>query len=275
MTTPRSVLFLCTGNSARSQLAEALLRHMAKGQSDVSDGEQFVVMSAGTHPEGVDPRVHQLLAQRGIDSSMLTSKSLAELPPTTFDFIITLCDKARGECAAIANAGEFMHWDFADPKPSAGLTAFEKVMQELAERIRLFVLIHSRAQGGAVLSPVELFKALGDEIRLKSLLLLEDEGELCVCELMTALNEPQPKISRHLALMREAAVVVDRRQGQWVFYRLNPQLPEWVVQLLRATRLGNGAWLKVEQQRLRAMTSRPGRDGRSCSTAATNSVSES
>ena len=68
---PRSVLFLCTGNSARSQLAEALLRHLG--------GEQFVVMSAGTHPEGVEPRVHQLLAQRGIDSSVLSSKSLAEL----------------------------------------------------------------------------------------------------------------------------------------------------------------------------------------------------
>lgn len=264
---PRSVLFLCTGNSARSQLAEALLRHLG--------GEQFVVMSAGTHPEGVDSRVHQLLAQRGIDSSVLSSKSLAELPQTTFDFIITLCDKARGECAAIAHGGEFMHWDFADPKPSDGLAAFERVMQELSERIRLFVLIHSREQSNATLSPIELFKALSDEIRLKSLLLLEDEGELCVCELMTALAEPQPKISRHLALMREAGVVVDRRQGQWVFYRLNPQAPAWVVQLLRATRLGNGAWLKAEQQRLRAMTSRPGRDGRSCSTAATNSVSDS
>lgn len=264
---PRAVLFLCTGNSARSQLAEALLRHLG--------GDQFMVMSAGTRPEGVDPRVHQLLASHQIDSSMLSSKSLTELPQRHFDVIITLCDKARGECAAIADAGEFMHWDLADPKPSDGLAAFSAVFHQLSERIRLFVLIHSRDQASAERSPVELFKALGDEIRLKSLLLLEDEGELCVCELMAALNEPQPKISRHLALMREAAVVVDRRQGQWVFYRLNPQLPEWVVQLLRATRLGNGAWLKAEQQRLRAMTSRPGRDGRSCSTAATNSVSDS
>lgn len=174
-------------------------------------------------------------------SSTPTSKSLAELPQTTFDFIITLCDKARGECAAIANGGEFMHWDFADPKPSDGLAAFETVMQELSERIRLFVLIHSREQSNATLSPIELFKALSDEIRLKSLLLLEDEGELCVCELMTALNEPQPKISRHLALMREAAVVVDRRQGQWVFYRLNSQAPAWVVQLLRAWAMAPGS----------------------------------
>ena len=252
----RSVLFLCSGNSARSQLAEALLRHYGGGR--------FVVMSAGLHPEGVDPRVHQLLARHGIDSSSLSSKNLAGLPRTHFDFVITLCDKARGECDLLASPSELMHWDLPDPKPSEGLAAFEKVMHELCERIRLFVLIHSRAQAGAELSPVDLFKALGDEIRLKSLLLLEDEGELCVCELMAALDEPQPKISRHLALMREAAVVVDRRQGQWVFYRLNPQAPPWVVQLLRATRLGNGAWLKAEQQRLRAMTARPSRDGRNC-----------
>lgn len=249
-----SVLFLCSANSARSQLAEALLRHLGGGR--------FVVFSAGTHPQSVDPRVFEVLAKLGVDSSNLVAKSADQLPRHQFDLIITLCDSARQECPPTIDGDSRMHWDFGDPKASVGSKAFELVAQGLLERLQLFVLINDQ-QGER--SPVELFKALSDEIRLKTLLLLEDERELCVCELVAALAEPQPKISRHLALLRESGIVCDRRQGQWVYYRLNPKLPGWLVQLLRATRIGNRHWLAGDQQRLTAMTSRPGRDG-SCST---------
>jgi len=88
------------------------------------------------------------------------------------------------------------------------------------------------------LSPEHFFKNLADPTRLRVLVLLAEEGELCVCELTHALDEIQPKISRHLALLRAAGVVLDRRQGQWIYYRLNPDLPDWAREVLAATAEG-------------------------------------
>jgi ArsR family transcriptional regulator len=82
------------------------------------------------------------------------------------------------------------------------------------------------------MDPDLLFKALADTTRLRMLMLLVMEGELCVCELTHALDEIQPKISRHLAQLRESGVVQDRRQGQWIYYRINPNLPEWAREVL-------------------------------------------
>ena len=77
------------------------------------------------------------------------------------------------------------------------------------------------------LPPDQFFKALSDLTRLRMLVLLNCEGELCVCELTHALGEIQPKVSRHLAQLREQGVVQDRRQGQWIYYRINSGLPAW------------------------------------------------
>ena len=79
----------------------------------------------------------------------------------------------------------------------------------------------------------QFFRILGDMTRLRVLILLGREGELCVCELTHGLGESQPKISRHLALLREASLVLDRRQGQWIYYRLNPGLPAWARAAVR------------------------------------------
>ena len=81
----------------------------------------------------------------------------------------------------------------------------------------------------------QFFKALSDLTRLRMLVLLSSERELCVCELTYALDEIQPKISRHLAQLRETGVVLDQRQGQWIYYRLNPDLPDWAREVLAAT----------------------------------------
>ncbi len=88
------------------------------------------------------------------------------------------------------------------------------------------------------IDPEILFRALGDTTRQRCLVLLQQEGELCVCELTHALDAAQPKISRHLAHLREAGLVSDRREGLWIHYRLNPALPEWVRTVLRATAEG-------------------------------------
>ncbi len=91
------------------------------------------------------------------------------------------------------------------------------------------------------------------------MLLIEQESELCVCELTEALQEIQPKISRHLAQLRKCELLVDRRQGQWVFYRVNPTLPEWAKQVLRATSKNNTQFLAENLSRLYSKGDRPER----------------
>jgi ArsR family transcriptional regulator len=114
------------------------------------------------------------------------------------------------------------------------------------------------------LNPVEFFKLLADETRLYSLLLVVQEGELCVCELTTALVESQPKISRHLAMLRNAGVLLDRRQSQWVFYRLNPALPTWAYQTLVQTHAQSTELLAPLMQNLCVMGERPQRAKACC-----------
>ena len=82
------------------------------------------------------------------------------------------------------------------------------------------------------LTPLQLFKNLSDETRLGIVLLLKEMGELCVCDLCAALDQSQPKISRHLAMLRESGLLLDRKQGKWVHYRLSPHMPAWAAQVI-------------------------------------------
>ncbi|WP_260606205.1 metalloregulator ArsR/SmtB family transcription factor [Vibrio cholerae] len=109
----------------------------------------------------------------------------------------------------------------------------------------------------AMFDPILLYKALSEETRLKSLLLMQRQGELCVCDLMQALNLSQPKVSRHLAELRKHELVIDERRGKWVYYRINPTLESWVKQVLEITLNHNMPLIKVELQSMK---------GKSCST---------
>ena len=80
----------------------------------------------------------------------------------------------------------------------------------------------------------QILTTLADETRLRCALLLWSEGELCVCELQQALDLSQPKISKHLAVLRAAGLVADRREGTWIHYRISPELPKWAVDILKA-----------------------------------------
>jgi ArsR family transcriptional regulator len=113
------------------------------------------------------------------------------------------------------------------------------------------------------MNPDQFFKILGDQTRLRVLTLLSHEGELCVCELTHALDESQPKISRHLALLRESGLVLDRRQGQWVYYRLNPGLPKWAHAVVAETAQGIAAKPPFSDDR-RALKHMPNRPGSAC-----------
>ncbi|GAB6041548.1 hypothetical protein JCM17961_22230 [Endothiovibrio diazotrophicus] len=85
------------------------------------------------------------------------------------------------------------------------------------------------------MTPDQLFQALANPTRLRLVMLVVGAGELCVCELTRAIGESQPKVSRHLALLRDGGLLQDRRQGVWVHYRVSEGLPEWAVHLLEAS----------------------------------------
>jgi ArsR family transcriptional regulator len=80
--------------------------------------------------------------------------------------------------------------------------------------------------------PVQLFKVLSDDTRLAIIMLLRESGELCVCDICGATSESQPKISRHMAILRDADLVLDRREGKWVYYRLSPHMPAWAAEII-------------------------------------------
>lgn len=116
----------------------------------------------------------------------------------------------------------------------------------------------------AALAPVQLFKCLADETRARLMFLIHREGELCVCELTCALDESQPKISRHLAQLRACGLLADRRQGQWVYYRLHPDLPGWAQTVLAASSPAHEAALAADTVRLQQMGDRPQRAATCC-----------
>ncbi len=133
---PIRVLFVCSGNSARSQIAEALLEQIG--------GPTFEVDSAGTGPKGVNPCTIRILAEAGIDWSEARSKSVMELVDPSYDYVITVCDRARQACPIFPGVYASFHWSLPDPSEveeseEARLFAFRRTYLDLAQRIRPFV----------------------------------------------------------------------------------------------------------------------------------------
>ncbi len=136
MTEPIRVLFLCTHNSARSQIAEALLRHLG--------GSNFAADSAGTEATRVHPLALAVLAERDIETRGLASKDLHAFAEQRFDVVITVCDRARDACPIFPGETERLHWSFPDPSAVEGtdeerLNAFRAVRQGLEARILRFI----------------------------------------------------------------------------------------------------------------------------------------
>jgi arsenate reductase len=132
----KKVLFLCTGNSARSQMAEGWLRHLA--------GDRFRVASAGTHPVGLNPLAVEVMKEIGIDISHQDSKRLDRYLNHPFDHVITVCDRAKESCPIFPGAARFSHWSLEDPAavqgpPEQRLLAFRSARDQIASRIREFL----------------------------------------------------------------------------------------------------------------------------------------
>ena len=109
------------------------------------------------------------------------------------------------------------------------------------------------------MEPVNLFSILADQTRLRALMLIQEEGEACVCEITYALDESQPKISRHLALMRESRIVESRREGTWMHYRINPSLPDWSREIIKQMhiQLHSLSPYRGDRKQLTQMNNRP------------------
>lgn len=132
----KRVLILCTGNSARSQMAEGLLRDLAD--------DRFEVASAGVSPTKVRPEAIEAMGEIGIDISTHYSKSVDEYSGQEFDYVITVCDNAQEQCPVFSGNTKRLHWSFEDPAEAAGdeetrLTVFRRVRDEILDRLRSFV----------------------------------------------------------------------------------------------------------------------------------------
>ncbi len=139
---PIRVLFVCTGNSARSIMAEASLRRHG--------GDRFEVFSAGTEPRGVNPLTLQVLAEAGIDASWARSKSVDEFLGQSFDYVVTVCDQARQVCPVFPGVHESLHWGYEDPAEATGtdeerLAVFRRVFIAMSERVLQFATVTARA----------------------------------------------------------------------------------------------------------------------------------
>jgi arsenate reductase len=132
----KRVLFVCTHNSARSQMAEALVNHDLAGRAEA--------VSAGTEPSSVHPLARAVMAEIGIDISGQRSKGLDEFTGRTFDFVITLCDQAAESCPVFFGGTQRVHMGFPDPAAAGGseeerLAAFRKVRDQIREQVLGFL----------------------------------------------------------------------------------------------------------------------------------------
>ena len=132
----KRVFILCTGNSARSQMAEGLLRNLA--------GDQFEVISAGVLPTQVRPEAITSMREIGIDISEQQSKSVDDFVGREFDYVITVCDNANEQCPIFSGGTSRIHWSFDDPAAAEGdeparLAVFRRVRDEIHERLRQFL----------------------------------------------------------------------------------------------------------------------------------------
>lgn len=240
----KRILFVCTGNSARSQLAEAIVNR--------DYGDQYIAYSAGSSSKKIDPRTFKTLEAHGYPTDNMRSKALDTFDGKEFDYLITLCTSAHSECAAIPGVKEMLSWDVPQPKLKAVDDSFTPTFDELKKRIHLFTLVHSEEPEDE-LDITSLYKCFSDKARLMIAVMLYVEKELSVGELCESLQEPQPKVSRALAQLSKCGLLQSRRQGLWVYYSISPSLPSWAVAILEQSVIAKHQQLHATIKLLNAM----------------------
>jgi arsenate reductase len=147
----RRVLFVCTHNSARSQMAEAMLRSFA--------GDRFEAFSAGTEAAGIRPETIKVMDEIGMDITGQRSKTIDEFRGQSFDWFITVCDEAQKNCPVLPGVREVAHWSIEDPSltegpPDERLAAFRRARDLIRNRLRVFILAAGRPERPAPQSTV-------------------------------------------------------------------------------------------------------------------------
>jgi len=292
-TVKKSILFICDDNSVCSQMAEALLRAKASDIFDVySAGVQSEPIDARTLNVLSDfslPTEHLM--------SKSTEEFIGKTFDYVIMLCHLASQKTLSSPQSYPQALKQLSWHFTDPKLNDSPYSFVTVLTQLSSRIAMFIEIEKEAlhnfqhkfqqesqhkpqpssqynsqqynsQQSSIsnrpnkkaeqLDPIVFYKCLTDDIRLKCLMLLQYHGELCVCELMTALKEEsQPKVSRNLALLKKASLLTTRKHGQWVFYQIDIHLPQWAAVVLAQTTENNLAFIQCNIQLLDQMGNRP------------------
>ena len=226
----KRVLFVCTGNRARSQMAEGLLRHLA--------GDRFEVFSAGTEPKSLAEETVAVMEEISIGVSGHRSKSVDAFVGQEFDYVITVCDSARQACPAFPGRGRRLHWSVEDPADTeaAGATrleAFRKARDELRRRLQEFVE-EREGPARAVLRlpwrrrPALFWRLLRDgRVPLPAKLVLPGVGLYLIMPL-----DPIPDFIPVIGYLDDLVVVV---LGLWLFLRLcPPEIFREHVEALRA-----------------------------------------
>lgn len=231
------VAFVCTHNSCRSQIAEALSRALAS--------DAFEAFSSGTHPaDAVNPDALRLLRNvPGVDTARLRPKALNELPPV--DVVVTMGCGVQCPMLPCAHRED---WGLEDPT-DRGDEAFLATMDEIKRRVRDLAERLARCEvattGKSDGLSADVLKALADERRLAVLRMLSQTDELCACRLLERLDISQPTLSHHMALLVSAGLVSAERRGRWTYYRLErgsvARLAVALGELARATPSSPGA----------------------------------
>src|SRR5437899_2266962 len=249
------VLFLCTHNSARSQMAEGLLRSLA--------GDRFDVASAGTEATRMHPLAIRAMADVGIDLSRHTSKSVETLLDQPWDHVITVCDSANERCPIFPKPTHRLHWSFPDPSQARGTTGdrlnvFRRVRDEIAARLEAWLETMAAATrgGGSTVEVVSLadkfvkysdaraprivgeanaIHARASRTRLEVFFfLVRARREVPAGEIQAELEIPGPTLSHHLDRLRRAGLVQSRKEERFMYYSTRPEMVSELVRLLTA-----------------------------------------
>lgn len=244
------VLFIAAAQS-NALLAQALLQQKSLPTIDA-------YYFAG-HEPAIDNQLVNVMKQFDLQAAQTKPLSLTEAENQQFDYVIHLSSAQNSETLQLTNTKHYLTWQLSESN-------FEQqLLLELDSRINTLLTVlsfnHQQSDETTEFDSISFYKCLTDNIRLNTLMLTHYHGELCVCELMFALQEDsQPKVSRNLAVLKKANILSTRKAGQWVYYRINPALPPWVKRVIAQTTEHNVGKIIKSIHCLATMQNRPNKN---------------
>lgn len=264
------VIFISANNSMHSQVAAALLRLKNIDSIDVFNADIGIstIPSSEFDCKEIESNTLQVMKSFGLESTKFNSPSITKYSEQHFDYVILLNKAITASDIDNLSASQQLVWHISNYQSKTELSSFITLFEQLNSRINMLLKCNEKsaailAKGEEIeqVDPISFYKCLTDEIRLKTIILTHYYGELCVCDLMYALQEEsQPKVSRNLAVLKKSKILSTRKQGQWVFYRVNEQLPLWIKSVIAKTAENNMTQVIEPLQRLEEMKQEPNKN---------------